>query len=123
MNCHFFNKKNEMVVNIFKIDTSHVDQHPFQLFKWVTHDPAHWENLSVYASVEDAVRVLLRGLFSEDLSDEIYHGQATVNPAEIMEKINRGERSISVFDSRNNEAFRLEFDVAFEDLVERNTGA
>jgi hypothetical protein len=120
LNCYFFDKKNEKVVNIYKIDTSHVDQHPYQLYKWITPDSGHWENLSVYASVSDAVRVLLKELSSKELSDEIYHGQATVNPAEILEKIDQGERAISIYDSTNNETFRLEVGVAFEDLVQRN---
>lgn len=73
----------------------------------------------MYATVDDAIMILLRELLSSELADEIIHGQATVNPAEIMEKINKGDRSVSLYDSAENAMFRLDIDVDFEDLIER----
>lgn len=63
--------------------------------------------------------VLLKELFSIELADQINHGQATINTSEIMEKINRGDRSVFVYDSMYNSACQLNIDVNFEDLVER----
>jgi hypothetical protein len=119
-NCYFFDKKSEKSAYTYKIEESKILEHPFQLFKLVSKAGGEWQNLSVYVSVDDAIKILLRELFSKELIDEVYHGQAVINPSEILEKINRGERSVSIYGSTNNEAFRLEFDVVFEDLVERN---
>lgn len=80
----------------------------------------NWENLSVYESVDDAVMVLLKELLSTELTEEIYHGQATVNPAEIVEKINQGIRSVAIYNDSKREVFRFDIDVNFEDLIERN---
>ena len=99
----------------YKIDASNIEAHPYQLFRRETNG---WQNLSVYASISDAVMILLKELFSSELADEINHGQATINPGEILEKINRGERTVSI-SGLQNERFRIEFDVDFQDLVER----
>jgi hypothetical protein len=120
LNCYFFfDTKNDKTAYAYKIDESHIHAHPFQLFKRKDEGSGSWVNLSVYASVEDAVKTLLKELLSEELSNEIDHGQATVNPDEIMRKIDQGERSIAIYGSTNNAAFRLELDVVFGDLVER----
>jgi hypothetical protein len=118
LNCHFFVSENAETVYTYKIDESNTDAHPFQLFK-LTEEPRSWQNLSVYASVKDAIKTLLKELFSKELSDEIDHGQAIVNPAEVMQKIDDGESSISIYGSMNNATFSLEMHVLFEDLVER----
>jgi hypothetical protein len=119
LNCFFFETESGKVVHTYKIEASNITPHPFQLFKLNKDVADEWENLSVYASVEDAVMILLKELFSRDLEDEIIHGQASMNPAEIMKKINDGDRSVSIYGSTNNETFRLEFDVDFQQLVER----
>jgi hypothetical protein len=119
-NCYFQNRKSESTANIYRIEASLVDVHPYQLFKWIGTEPCHWENMSVYASVSDAVMVILKELFSKELSAEIDHGQATINPAEILQKIEQGEKSISIYDVTNKRALLLEVGVAFEDLVQRN---
>ena len=114
-NC-YFNSHGREVKHSYKIEASNIAAHPYQLFKWNLNV---WKNLSVYASVRDAVMILLKELFSSELSDEINHGQATVNPAEIMEKIIHGDRTVAIYGSSNDEMFRIDFDVNFEDLVER----
>lgn len=119
VSCHSFETKNEQAIDVYKIDVSNVDAHPFQLFRLKKNGSGDWENLSVYASVEDAVMVLLKELFSHELAEEINHGQATVNPSEIVAKINLGERSVAIYSSAKNEMFRLNFDVDFEDMVDR----
>lgn len=115
--CHFQNAEHVQVDYNYKIDSSDVQVHPYQLYK---RDVDHaWINLSIYASIEDAIMVLLKELFSIELADQINHGQATINTSEIMEKINRGDRSVFVYDSMYNSACQLNIDVNFEDLVER----
>lgn len=100
----------------YRIDMSGLLAHPYQLFK---READGWKNLSVYVSIRDAVMILLKELFSSELVDEIDHGQATINPGKIMEKISRGDKTVSIYGSSNNEMFRIDFDVDFEDLVER----
>jgi hypothetical protein len=120
LNCQFFDVSSiKSDTYVYKVDQSGVALHPFQLFKLKDDSSGMWENLSVYATVDDAIMVLLKELITAELADEVNHGQATVNPAEIMEKINRGERSVSLYGSGQNEMFRLDFDVDFEDLIER----
>lgn len=114
-NCHFFKSMGAQAIYRYKIDVSNTHAHPYQLFR---RNVNGWENLSVYASISDAVRILLKELFSRELADEIDHGQATVNPGEILEKINRGDRTVSI-GGPESEMFRMEFDVNFEDMVER----
>ena len=117
--CFFFDKKNKKVVFIFKIEPSGDQFDPFQLFKRIADGPMGWMQLSIYASVQDSVGILLKNLFTEELSDEIYRGQASVDSAAILEKLNSGERIVAIYDKTGNQAFRLEYDVAVEDLVIR----
>lgn len=115
-NCRFSKSLGAQTVYSYKIDDSSVPAHPYQLFR---HKTGGWENLSVYVSIKDAVMILLRELCTIELTDEIYHGQATLNPEEIMEKIHHGDRTVAIYGASNNEMFRIDFDVNFEDLVER----
>ena len=119
LKCRFFDAEDASMVYTFKIGTSGVEAHPFQLYRLKDDGTGNWENLSVYASVDDAVMVLLKELLSAELTEEIYHGQATINPAEIIEKINLGERSIAIFNDKLGALFKLDIDVSFEDLIER----
>ena len=114
-NCHFFKGPGGLLRHTYKIDASGVQVHPYQLFRL---DDDKWENLSVYATISDAVRTLLKELPSAKLADEIKHGQAVINPAEILQRIEQGERTVSIGGPRN-EKFRIEFDIDFDDLVER----
>lgn len=118
-NCSFFRSLEFKAVYSYKIDSSNIVAHPYQLFR---RQNELWENLSVYASVQDAVMILLKELFSGELADEVNHGQAIINPAEVMEKISLGAIPVSIHGTSNNEMFRIDFDVNFEDLVERKTG-
>jgi len=118
-NCSFFRSLGLKAVYSYKIDSSNIVAHPYQLFR---RQNELWENLSVYASVKDAVMILLKELFSGELADEVNHGQAIINPAEVMEKIRLGAIPVSIHGTSNNEMFRIDFDVNFEDLVERKTG-
>ena len=120
LKCRFFDTKDASTVYTFKIGASGVEAHPFQLYKLKDDGLGNWDNLSVYASVDDAVMVLLKELFSTELTEEIYHGQATVNPAEIVERINSGIRSVAIYNDSKREVFRFDIDVNFEDLIERN---
>lgn len=120
LKCRFFNAEDASTVYTFKIGASGVEAHPFQLYRLKDDGLGNWDNLSVYASVDDAVMVLLKELLSTELTEEIYHGQATVNPAEIVEKINGGIRSVAIYNDSKREVFRFDIDVNFEDLIERN---
>jgi hypothetical protein len=119
VDCRFFQNESDTKMYVYKIDTSGVAAHPFQLFKLINNGSGTWENLSVYATPYDAIMVLLKELFTTELAEEVNHGQAGVNPAGIMEKFNRGERSVSLYSSAEHKLFRLDFDVNFEDLIER----
>ena len=88
-------------------------------FKQYSVESLMWENLSIYASIHDAIRVLLKELVSEELSDEIYHGQASVDPQAIIDRLSEGERFVSVFNAVDNELFRPGLDIAFEEMVQR----
>lgn len=115
--CFFSNKENKKVVFTYKIAATENGQYPFQLLKLSNVTGVGWQSLSIYATVDDSLAILLRELFNEELSDEIYHGQAFVDPRAIMDKLNNGDRLISIYDETNAEAFRLEYDIAFEDLI------
>ena len=117
-NCSFFRSLGLKAVYSYKIDGSNIVAHPYQLFR---RQNELWENLSVYASVKDAVMILLKELFSGELADEVNHGQAIINPDEVMEKISLG-KPVSIHGTSNNEMFKIDFDVNFEDLVERKPG-
>lgn len=117
--CFFFDKKNKKVVFVYKIERTSNEQYPFQLLKRVADGPMGWKNLSIHASVDHSVGILLRALFTEELSEEVYHGQTAIDPVAILEAINGGERRISIGDEADNELFRREYDIAFGDLVQR----
>lgn len=118
--CFFFDRKNKKVVFVYKIEATGNEQYPFQLLKRVADGPMGWKNLSIYASVHDSVGILLKELFTEELSEEVYHGQRSIDPVAILEKIEGGERRIAVCDETGSELFRLEYDIAFGDHVQRN---
>ncbi|HMG92364.1 MAG TPA: hypothetical protein VK589_20040 [Chryseolinea sp.] len=117
--CYFFDKKNKKVVFIYKIESTDNPLYPFQLLKRIADGPMGWMHLSIYASVHDSLGTLLKELFTEELSDEIYRGQASIDSAAILEKLNNGERTVAIYDKTGNQAFRLEYDVAVENLVQR----
>ena len=117
--CFFFDKKNKKVVFIYKIEATDNQDYPFQLLKRIADGPMGWMQLSIHASVQDLVGILLKELFTGELSDEIYRGQPPIDSATILEKVNNGERTVAIYDETGNQAFRLEYDVAVEDLVQR----
>jgi len=117
--CFFFDKKNRKVVFTYKIEATDNQSGPFQLLKRIADGPMGWMNLSIYASVHDSVGILLKELLTEELSDESYRGQPSIDAAAILEKLNNGERTIAIYDKTGNQAFRLEYDIAFEDLIQR----
>ena len=119
-NCYFLSKDKKEGVVRFKIELSEIQVHPFQLFKIQNNDGgATWQNLSVYASLSDALQILLKELYSEDLLEEVNHGQARVSPDMILDKINQGDRSVSLFGESETGSFRMEFGIAFDDLIQR----
>ena len=117
--CYFFDKRNKKVVFIYKIESTGNPSFPFQLLKRTAEGPMGWLHLSNYPSVNDSLGILLNDLFTQELSDEIYLGQAPIDAAAIMEKVNNGERTIAIYDKTGNQAFRLEYDVALAELVQR----
>jgi hypothetical protein len=119
--CFFFDKKNKKVVFIYKIEPSDNQRYPFQLLKRIGDGPMGWMLMSNYASVEDSLGILLKELFTEKLSDEIYRGQGSIDSAAILERLNSGERTVAIYDATGNQAFRLEYDVSGEDLAQRKT--
>lgn len=116
ISCHFFSGKTRSVYQIAK---STVELHPYQLFRSSDVDSTEWENLSVYATIEDAVMIVLKDLVGDELAGEIMHGQATVNPSNVITRIDSGAHIVSIFGSVPNDSFRQDLDVNFEDLVER----
>lgn len=119
LHCRFFKNENKDETQMYKIDKSGVTAHPFQLFKLSKGDNSSWENLSVYATPDHAIMISLKQLFPTELAEEVDHGQAIVNPSEIMEKFSHGEKSITLYSSSNNEGFRQHIDVDFESLIKR----
>ncbi len=117
--CFFFDKENDFVISIYRIESTLIVQYPFQLFKLSTSKPHVWQNLSTYVSVYDAIRVLLKELLTDRLDDGVHSGQASVSPQQILDRLNHGERSVSVFNSIDNELFRAGDDVFFEELVQQ----
>jgi hypothetical protein len=55
--------------------------------------------------------MLLQELFTEELSEDAYHGKATVDPVMLWSRVSRGEYSISIYDDAYNEIFSLEYDI------------
>jgi hypothetical protein len=119
-NCLLLRNRNARHASMYKIQFSQNQQYPFQLLKQRNGEPGRWENLSVYATIDDAVIVLLKELCSADLTDEVYHGQASLNPGPILQKIVSGESGVSIYDSKDQDAFDPDRDIAFEDLIDRN---
>ena len=117
--CFFFDKKNKKAVSIYKIEPTDNQFYPFQLLKRIADGPMGWMQLSIYASVHDSLAFLLKELFTEEVSHEIYRGQPSIDSGVILEKVKSGERIIAIYDKTGNQAFRLEYDVAVEDLVQR----
>ncbi len=120
-NCFFFDKESQSIVRVYKIERTQQVNFPFHLFKHASErdGPDVWVDLSVYASVRDCVGTFLKELSSIALSDEIYHGQATVNPDAIIDKIESGVSVISIYDDETNETFRSGVDISFRSLVQR----
>lgn len=118
--CFFFDKKNRKVVSTYKIEPTGNQYFPFQLLKRIADGPLGWMHLSIYASVHDSVGILLKELFTEELSDEVYHEQGSIDSEAILEKLNSGQRTVAIYDEAGNQAFRLEFDVSLEDLLQRD---
>jgi len=114
--CFFFDKRNRKVVVIYKIAATGNQLYPLQLLRRTADGLVGWTHLSIYASVHDSLSTLLKELFTVELSDEIYHGQVSVDPLSILEKLNNGERTVAIYDKTGNQVFRLEYDVPFEDL-------
>ena len=117
--CFFFDRKNKKAVFICKIEPTGNPSYPFQLLKRIADGPMGWMQLSIYASVHDSLAFLLKELFTEEVSHDIYRGQPSIDSAAILEKVNNGERTVAIYDKTGNQAFRLEYDVAVEDLVQR----
>ncbi len=120
INCFFFDKKNDWVVYIYKIETSPSSHLPFQLFKRSTGMPLAWQKLSVYASVYDAIQVLVKELLPKRQFGNAHKSEVSVSPQPILDRLNRGERYVSVFNSIDNVLFRVRDDVFFEELIDRS---
>ena len=119
LKCFFFDRNSKKVAFLYKIEPSGNQSCPFQLLKRVADGPMGWIRLSTHASVHDSLEVLLVELFKGELSNEIYYGQPSIDSAAVLEKVNNGERTVAIYDSTGNQSFRLEYDVAVEDLVHR----
>ena len=64
---------------------------------------------------------MLKELFSDDLAEEIYHGQAFIDPTTILEKIHIGEKSIFIYASSEGNTFVVDRDITIEDLVRKKS--
>ena len=118
--CFFFDKENRKVVFTYKIEPTGNQYFPFQLLKRIADGPMGWMHLSIYASVHDSVGILLKELFTEELSDDVYREQASIDSATILEKLNSGQRTVAIYDETGNQSFRLEFDVSLKELLHRD---
>lgn len=107
------------MVFTYKIETSGDQSFPFQLLKRVADGPMGWMPLSTHASVHDSLGILLKELFTGELSKDIYRGQPSVDTSAVLESVDNGEKTIALYDATGNQSFRLEYDVAVEDLVQR----
>ena len=118
-NCFFFDKENKNIVRTYKIENSKDPKFPFQLYQQTTEYNLHaeWRDLSNYVSLSDCVRTFLKELCSKELLDEVYHGQATMNPAEILNQIELGKSIVSIYNDTSGIS-QGPFDVAFKNLVE-----
>ncbi len=116
--CFFLDKRNRKVVFTYKIEPTGNQYFPFQLLKRIADGPMGWMHLSIYASVHDSVGTLLKELFTEELFDEVYRKQASIDSAAILEKLNRGQRTVAIYDETGNQAFRLEYDVSLDQLFQ-----
>lgn len=119
INCFFFDRTNRNEVYIYMIEGTSNSQYPFQLFKQRATASVPWEDLSVHASISDAVRVLLKQLLPDDLAEEIYYGQASVDPRAILDRLKNGDKSVSLFFSVDSSAFKIGRDVSFGDMIRR----
>jgi hypothetical protein len=117
--CFFFNKENKKIASTYKIDSTDNDQYPLQLYKLSHERREGWQSLSIYAAAADSIGGLLKELFEEELSEEIYLSRTFVDPVTIMEKLHQGERSISIYDETDSEVFRMEYDIVPEELVQQ----
>ena len=117
--CFFFDRKNKKVVFTYKIEPSDDQSFPFQLLKRVADGPMGWMRLSAHASVHDSLGILLIKLFTEEVSKDIYRGQPSADASAVLESVDNGEKTIALYDATGNQSFRLEYDVAVEDLVQR----
>lgn len=121
-NCFFFDKENKNIVLTYKIESTDNMLYPFQLFRQAPESNGHveWVDLSIYASIRDSVSTFLNELSSRELSDEIYHRQASVEPEAILEKIEQGNSIVSIYDHTINDALRMQSGILFENLIQRN---
>ena len=117
--CFLFDKRDEKIIYLYKIESTLNTQYPFQLFKQSIGGPTVWKDLSTYTTVHDAIWVLLKELVPKELADEIDHGQATLSPKRITDRLNKGEQSVSIFKSNKNRLFRTGVDIIFEDMIQR----
>jgi hypothetical protein len=116
-NCFCVDHNHEEKVCTYKIVHHEDARHPFRLLRLKNMVSDQWEDMSVYASLSDAIRILVHELFTPDITEAIRHGQAFLNVESILEKIEAGDDTISISNLGNENAFNLNYDIIVEDLI------
>lgn len=117
-NCFFTDDDAEDAVCTYKIVSLKNSIYPFVLYRLKNIVADQWENLSGFASVNDAVKKLVHGLFKGDTLKAINLGHVFLNTEEIMSKINQGRISISIGAVRHRAFLTPRFDVILDELVQ-----
>jgi len=117
-NCYFNGINEEKIVCTYKITGTKNTHYPFQLHKLKNIVLDQWDDLSIYATLNDAIKTLLHELFSEDIVEAINHGQSFLNTRNILKKIVSGKTSISI-GALDHEGLQIpEYDIILEELIE-----
>ena len=117
-NCCCMYEDADEKIYTYKIESNENDQYPFQLFKLKNSVPGQWDDLSVYASLHDAIKILLHELFSPGIAEAIGHGQTFLNVESILTLINHGSSSITISNLGNNNVLLGHYDIILDNLLQ-----
>lgn len=118
-NCYLTERDSEKTVCTFKIIVTRNGENPFHLYKLENNVLDQWQKLNIYASMNGAVRMLLRELVSSDINKAIHYGQLVLNTQGILNKIVNGKMAISIGTS-DNKGLTPDFDFILEELIENH---
>lgn len=119
-NCYLSGYNSEKTVCTFKIIVTKNQENPFHLYKLKNFVLDRWQKLSIYASMNEALRTLLQELFSSDINKAIHYGQLVLNTQGILNKITGGKMAITIGTTCNKELLLPDFDFILEELIENH---